>query len=131
VERRIGSGSLDVAFGQAARATSGAALPPYQSWLAEQQGARGSDAARLGDWRSALPAFAGAATLEPSSSRLSNLAVALANLGRSDEAFAALEAAWPLYPRSTKLCSNAASFPNTNPEVRARWAERCSAQTAE
>jgi hypothetical protein len=131
VERRISTASLDVDFGQAARATSGAALPAYRSWLAEQQGARGSDAARAGDWRSALPAFAGAATLEPSSSRLSNLAVALANLGRSDEAFAALEAAWPLYPQSTKLCSNAASFPNTNPETRARWAERCPAQTAE
>jgi hypothetical protein len=131
VERRISTASLDVAFGQAARATSGAALPAYRSWLAEQQGARGSDAGRAGDWRSALPAFAGAATLEPSSSRLSNLAVALANLGRSDEAFAALEAAWPLYPQSTKLCSNAASFPNTNPEIRARWAARCPAQTAE
>ncbi len=131
VERRISTASLDVAFGQAARATSGAALPPYRSWLAEQQGARGSDAARVGDWRSALPAFAGAATLEPSSSRISNLAVALANLGRSDEAFAALEAAWPLYPQSTKLCSNAAAFPTTNPEVRARWAERCPAQPSE
>ena len=130
-KRRISSGSLDVAFGQAARATSGAALPPYRSWLAEQHGARGSDAARAGDWPNALPAFAGAATLEPSSSRFSNLAVALANLGRTDEAFSALEAAWPLYPQSSKLCSNAAAFPNTNPEVRARWAARCPAQPAE
>ena len=131
VERRIGTGSLDVGFGQSARANSGAALPAYRSWLAEQHGARGSDAARASDWARALPAFAGAATLEPSSSRLSNLAVTLANLGRSDEAFAALESAWPLYPQSTKLCSNAAAFPNTNPEVRARWAARCPTQPSE
>lgn len=131
VERRIGTGSLDVGFGQSARANSGEALPAYRSWLAEQHGARGSDAGRSGDWQRALPAFAGAATLEPSSSRLSNLAVTLANLGRSDEAFAALEAAWPLYPQSTKLCSNAAAFPTTNPEVRARWEARCPTQPSE
>lgn len=130
-DRGIDNGRLDVTFGQAARATSGAALPPYRSWLAEQQGAQGSDAAGAGDWGSALPSFAAAAMLEPSSSRLSNLAVTLANLGRSYEAFAALEAAWPLYPQSTKLCGNAAAFPTTNPEVRARWAERCPAQPSE
>jgi hypothetical protein len=130
-DRRVGSGRLDVAFGEAARASSGAALPPYQSWLAELQGARGSDQARAGDWGSALPSFAAAATLAPSSSRLSNLAVALANLGRSDEAFAALEAAWPLYPQSTKLCGNAAAFPTTNPEVGALWAKRCPAHPSE
>jgi hypothetical protein len=130
-KRRISSGLLDVAFGQAARATSGAALPPYRSWLAEQHGALGSDAARAGDGPSALPAFAGAATLEPSSSRFSNLAVALAHLRRTDEAFSALEAAWPLYPRSAKLCGNATAFPTTNPEVRASWAERCPAQPSE
>ena len=130
-ERRIGNGRLDVGFGNAARAGSGAALTPYRSWLAEQHGARGSDAARAGDWQGALPAFAGAATLEPSSSRFSNLAVALANLGRTEEAFTALDEAWPLYPRSAKLCGNAAAFPTTNPEVRARWAARCPAQPAE
>ena len=130
-ERRHVDGALDLRFGQAARAASGASLAPYRGWLAEQHGARGSDAARAGDWTGALPAFAGAATLETSSSRLSNLAVALANLGRTDEAFAALEAGWRLYPQSTKLCGNAAAFPTTNPEVRARWAERCPAQPSE
>jgi len=78
-----------------------------------------------------MPSFAAAATLAPSSSRLSNLAVALANLGRTDEAFSALEAAWPLYPQSTKLCGNAAAFPTENPELRALWAERCPAQPSE
>lgn len=130
-ERRIGNGRLDAHWGEAGRSNAGAALPPYRGWLAEQHGARGSDAARSGDWPNALPAFAGAATLEPSSSRFSNLAVALANLGRTDEAFSALDAAWPLYPRSAKLCGNAAAFPNANPEVRARWTVRCPAQPSE
>jgi tetratricopeptide (TPR) repeat protein len=130
-DRRVGSGRLDVAFGESAMATSGAVLPPYRNWLAELQGARGSDAARVGDWGSALPSFAAAATLAPSSSRLSNLAVALANLGRTDEAFSVLEAAWPLYPQSTKLCGNAAAVPTANPELRALWAERCPAQPSE
>lgn len=129
--RRVENGRLDVAFGEAAMATSGAVLPPYRNWLAEQQGARGSDQARAGNWSGALPSFAAASTLAPSSSRLSNLAVALANLGRSDEAFAALEAAWPLYPQSTKLCGNAAAFPTANPEARVLWAERCPAQPSE
>lgn len=124
--RRIeGNPSMDASFGRDARSGAGAALPPYRNWLAEQHGASGSSAAQVGDWPRALPSFAAAATLAPSSSRFSNLAVALANLGRAPQAFEALEAAWPLYPQSTKLCGNAAAFPGASTEVTAVWKARC------
>lgn len=119
------SPTMDVGYAYAARVAAGAQLAPYRAWLAEQHGARGSDAARGGDWRRALLSFGAAATLSPSSSRLSNLAVALANIGRTTEAFQALDAAWPLYPRSTKLCGNATSFPDATQAVKDLWAARC------
>ena len=127
----VADGQLDAGFGLYARRRAGADGTGYRNWLAEWHGAQGTQAASVGDWQRALPSFAGAAMLWESSSRFSNLAVALENLGRHDEALAALEHAWESYPRSAAVCRNARSLPDMPADRQVTWRLRCPDQPRE